>query len=141
MMKNDKMQNMLEMMSKMPVSERMKMVEEKMGMCICQDCSTFKDCGMNMDCSMTLQRPLLRYGWKLYAQDQGGRVQVRLLPGCFRNGNERYELPLHGQEVTDSSSVITGFSFKGKLLGHRFNIGIKINQSNLFHSSIEECNL
>ena len=58
MMKSDKMQNMLEMMSKMPVSERMKMVEEKMGMCICQDCSTFKDCGMNMDCSMTLQKSL-----------------------------------------------------------------------------------
>lgn len=32
------------MMSKTSARERMKMVEEKMGMCICPDCPTYLDC-------------------------------------------------------------------------------------------------
>ena len=48
MVSNDKMQNMNEMMSKMSESERM-----MMGMCMCHDCSTFKDCSMNTGCSPT----------------------------------------------------------------------------------------
>ena len=40
-MKNDKMQNMNEMMSKMPESERMMMGTR---MCICHDCSTMTSC-------------------------------------------------------------------------------------------------
>jgi hypothetical protein len=49
MMKNDKMQTMNEMMSKMFESEKMMMREKMMGMCMCHDCGTMKDCSMNMD--------------------------------------------------------------------------------------------
>jgi RNase P subunit RPR2 len=40
----DKFENAVMMMSKMSARERMKMVEEKMGMCICPDCPTYLDC-------------------------------------------------------------------------------------------------
>ncbi len=62
MMKMNKMQNMTEMMSKMSESERMKMAEEMMGMCMCHDCSTLKDCNMNMDCSMMSQNMMSQKG-------------------------------------------------------------------------------
>ena len=52
MMKDNKMQNMNETMSKMSESKRM-MMEKMMDMCMCHDCSTLKDCSMNMDCSTT----------------------------------------------------------------------------------------
>jgi hypothetical protein len=52
MMNNDKMQNMAEMMNKTSESERM-MMDKMTGMCMCHDCSTFKDCSMNTDCSPT----------------------------------------------------------------------------------------
>ena len=57
-MKNDKMQTMNEMMSKMSESEKMMMREKMMGMCMCHDCSTMKDCSMNMDCAMPSQKGL-----------------------------------------------------------------------------------
>lgn len=43
----DKFENAVMMMSKMSARERMKMVEEKMGMCICPDCPTYLDCAKN----------------------------------------------------------------------------------------------
>jgi hypothetical protein len=53
MVDNDKMQNVTEMMSKMPEPERRMMMDKMMGMCMCHDCSTFKDCSMNTGCSPT----------------------------------------------------------------------------------------
>jgi hypothetical protein len=58
MMKNDKMQNMNEMMSKMSESEKMKISEKIMGMCMCHDCSTMKECSMKMDSPMPSQKGL-----------------------------------------------------------------------------------
>ncbi len=58
MMKNNKMQNMTEMMSKMSESERMIMADKMMGMCMCHDCSTMKDCSMSRDCAMPSQKGL-----------------------------------------------------------------------------------
>ena len=43
----DKFENTMTTMSKMPASERMKMVKEKTGMCICPDCPTYTDCAKN----------------------------------------------------------------------------------------------
>ena len=53
MMKMNKSQNMNEMMSKMSESEKTMMMDKMMGMCMCHDCGTMKDCSMNMDCSKT----------------------------------------------------------------------------------------
>ena len=52
-MKMNKSQNMNEMMSKMSESEKTMMMDKMMGMCMCHDCSTFKDLSMNTDCSPT----------------------------------------------------------------------------------------
>lgn len=59
-MNMNKMQKMDEMMSKMSESEKMMMREKMTGMCMCHDCSTMKDCdmNMNMDCSMPSQKGL-----------------------------------------------------------------------------------
>jgi len=53
MMKMNKPQNMTEMMNKVSESERMTMMEKMMGMCMCHDCNTMKDCSMNVDCPKT----------------------------------------------------------------------------------------
>ena len=58
MMKMNKSQNMNEMMNKMSDSERAMMMEKMMGMCMCHDCGTMKDCSMNMDCSKTPSAPM-----------------------------------------------------------------------------------
>jgi hypothetical protein len=52
------MMNMKEIMCKMPESERMMMAEKMMGMCMCHDCNTLKDCSMNMGGSMSSQKGL-----------------------------------------------------------------------------------